>query len=310
MKLSFSVPRLYVLAIVTSFISPLAVTQVQWALSRGRIDEILPRVGAATLGALLIGWGYYVVCSKLLNKSSAINRDEVWKGLAFFHLSFLASWFYVASSSIPAKYGDFIAALIFTAGASKLLAMIYQEFGTSLSNRVRFAGNFVILACTTMLVISVVKTSLALSLGLVGALSIVRFRTAIKDPEELAFLFLNIALGLGFGSGQIAYTLIGFVAILLAFLWTRINKGLIPFQQSYLAQISLPKPPQDFDSLLHQAVSSVCPRFEIKRIDESGSTIDATILVELASPPTKLMQAIKAGLPGSTVSITHTQGLV
>jgi hypothetical protein len=54
----------------------------------------------------------------------------------------------------------------------------------------------------------------------------------------------------------------------------------------------------------------VCPRFEIKRIDESGSTIDVTILVELASPPTKLMQAIKAGLPGSKVSITHTQGLV
>jgi hypothetical protein len=281
-----------------------------WAISRGRVHEIIPRASAGALVGLLIGWGYYVVCSKLLNKSSSINRDEVWKGLAFFHLSFLASWFYVTSSFIPAKFGDFIAALIFTAGTSKLLAMIYQEFGTALSNRVRFAGNFVILACTTMLVISVVKTSLALSLGLVGALSIVRFRTAIKDPEELAFLFLNIALGLGFGSGQIAYTLIGFVAILLAFIWTRINKGLIPFQQSYLAQISLPKPPQDFDSLLHQAVSSVCPRSEIKRIDESGSTIDVTILVELASPPTKLMQAIKAGLPGSKVSTTHTQGLV
>jgi hypothetical protein len=310
MKLSFCAPRLYVLAIVTSFISPLAVTQVQWALSRGRLDEILPRVGAVALVALLIGWGYYVICSRLLRRTSSINRNEVWKGLAFFHLSFVASWLYVTTSFIPAKFGDFIAALIFTAGTSKLLAMIYQEFGTALSNRVRFAGNFVILACTTMLVISVVKTSLALSLGLVGALSIVRFRTAIKDPEELAFLFLNIALGLGFGSGQIAYTLIGFVAILLAFIWTRINKGLIPFQQSYLAQISLSEPPQDFDSRLHQAVSSVCPRFEIKRIDESGSTIDTTILVELASPPTQLMQAIKTSLPGSTVSITHTQGLV
>ena len=48
-----------------------------------------------------------------------------------------------------------------------------------------------------MLIITVVKTSLALSLGLVGALSIVRFRSAIKDPEELLYLFFSIAIGIG-----------------------------------------------------------------------------------------------------------------
>ena len=52
---------------------------------------------------------------------------------------------------------------------------------------------------TTMLIITVVKSSLALSLGLVGALSIVRFRAAIKEPEELAYLFLTIAIGLALG---------------------------------------------------------------------------------------------------------------
>jgi hypothetical protein len=55
---------------------------------------------------------------------------------------------------------------------------------------------------TTMLIITIVKASLALSLGLVGALSIVRFRAAIKEPEELAYLFLAIAIGLDFGAGQ------------------------------------------------------------------------------------------------------------
>ena len=53
------------------------------------------------------------------------------------------------------------------------------------------------------LIITVVKSSLALSLGLVGALSIVRFRTAIKNPEELIFLFLCIAIGVGLGANQI-----------------------------------------------------------------------------------------------------------
>ena len=58
------------------------------------------------------------------------------------------------------------------------------------------------LAITTTVVITVVKFSLALSLGLVGALSIVRFRAAIKEPEELIYLFLIIGIGLASGSGQ------------------------------------------------------------------------------------------------------------
>ena len=54
--------------------------------------------------------------------------------------------------------------------------------------------------------IVIVKSSIALSLGLVGALSIVRFRTPIKEPEDLTYLFLSIALGVGYGSFQILIT--------------------------------------------------------------------------------------------------------
>ena len=67
---------------------------------------------------------------------------------------------------------------------------------------------------TTVLVISIVKSSLALSLGLVGALSIVRFRTPIKEPEELAYLFLCIAAGLGLGANQTLPTIIAIILIL------------------------------------------------------------------------------------------------
>jgi uncharacterized membrane protein YhiD involved in acid resistance len=72
-----------------------------------------------------------------------------------------------------------------------------------------------------MLIITVVKSSLALSLGLVGALSIIRFRTAVKEPEELAFLFLAIAIGLGFGADQTYVTIIAFIlsAMLITFLF-------------------------------------------------------------------------------------------
>ncbi len=100
---------------------------------------------------------------------------------------------------------------------SSFLSIVYLFRGNSLSNRSRLAALLPLMAVTTMLIISVVKSSLALSLGLVGALSIVRFRAAIKDPEELAYIFLAIALGLGFGATQITMTTT-FYGVILAYI--------------------------------------------------------------------------------------------
>lgn len=108
----------------------------------------------------------------------------------------------------------FVMSLLTAAVLALVLGQAYIRFGTSLSNRRQFARNFLPLAVTTALIISIVKSSLALSLGLVGALSIVRFRAAIKEPEELAFLFLAIAVGLGLGAGQGLTTLVALVIIL------------------------------------------------------------------------------------------------
>jgi hypothetical protein len=104
---------------------------------------------------------------------------------------------------------NFVTSIILAAILSLLIQLVYVKFSTSLSNKLEFSKNFVILGVATTLVITIVKSSLALSLGLVGALSIVRFRAAIKEPEELVYLFLIIATGLGCGSGQIQITLIG-----------------------------------------------------------------------------------------------------
>ena len=108
---------------------------------------------------------------------------------------------------------QFVFALVVCAIMSWILGRIYVKYGNSLSNRKAFAKNFVVLATTTTLVIMVVKSSLALSLGLVGALSIVRFRAAIKEPEELTYLFLNIAIGLGCGANQILISALAFISI-------------------------------------------------------------------------------------------------
>ena len=97
---------------------------------------------------------------------------------------------------------EFLLNLVITALVAAVLRWFYIRYSNSVSNRKRFAANFLPLALATMLIITIVKSSIALSLGLVGALSIVRFRAAIKDPEELTFLFLVIGLGLATGANQ------------------------------------------------------------------------------------------------------------
>ena len=97
-----------------------------------------------------------------------------------------------------------------------LLRWHFRRFGSTLSNRDEFAQVFPFILLTTILIITVVKSSLALSLGLVGALSIVRFRTPIKEPEELAYLFVAIAMGLGLGAGQTLPTVVSGFFILIA----------------------------------------------------------------------------------------------
>lgn len=105
-----------------------------------------------------------------------------------------------------------------------LMSFIVREFylkrSFSLTGKTHIGSIIPILSTVVFLVIIVVKSSLALSLGLVGALSIVRFRTPIKEPEELVYLFLAIAIGLAYAAGQIfVSTIIILLILLVNYLW-------------------------------------------------------------------------------------------
>ena len=130
---------------------------------------------------------------------------------------------------------------------------------------------------TTMLIITIVKSSLALSLGLVGALSIVRFRGAIKEPEELAYLFLSIAIGLGFGANQTYVTIVAFILIVsIIIIVKRFSEKDEDNSNLYLT-ISSQKniPIEKIIDILSKYSSSV----SLKRIDESGDTLEISFLL-------------------------------
>ena len=131
---------------------------------------------------------------------------------------------FLTTSSAQFSIWNYSLNILITGLLAYLLGLLYNRYGNSLSNRKSFSLNFVILAVTTMIIITIVKSSLALSLGLVGALSIVRFRTPIKEPEELAYLFICIAAGLGYGANQTIPTTVAILLILLLIYLVKIKK--------------------------------------------------------------------------------------
>ena len=135
----------------------------------------------------------------------------------------------------------FVGNLLIAFVLSYILSLVYVKYSNSLSNKKIFSNNFYLITLTTTLIITVVKSSLALSLGLVGALSIVRFRAAIKEPEEIAYLFLCIAIGLGMGANYTLVTVVGFGIILaLVIILNRYTRKNID-QEEMFCTISLNK---------------------------------------------------------------------
>ena len=116
---------------------------------------------------------------------------------------------------IEILYSDLIINLIIAAILGWILEYIFISYSQTINNKKIFSKNFILIATTTAFIISIVKSSLALSLGLVGALSIIRFRTAIKEPEEISYLFICIGIGLGLGAGYRIITIIGIMLIIL-----------------------------------------------------------------------------------------------
>ena len=126
---------------------------------------------------------------------------------------------FILNSSPDISYSNFFVAILVSAFLALIIKSAYIKLSRTLNDREYFSDTFIPLAIVTTLVITVIKFSLALSLGLVGALSIVRFRAAIKEPEELVYLFFIIGIGLANGANQFFVSIIcTFFIIIILFL--------------------------------------------------------------------------------------------
>ncbi len=198
---------------------------------------------------------------------------------------------------------SFLINLLVTVLFCWLLGLMYRHWGSSLSNRDSFARNFVVIGATTMMIIVIVKSSFALSLGLIGALSIVRFRTAIKEPEELAYLFLTIAIGLGFGAHQWQATSLSFLVITVILYVKHLRQSDEPQSNLYLT-VKSDNPEEVTLTGITDALKDKCAGLALKRFDETKNEIEASYLINFQD--IEQLNAAKTALQacGSSVRVS------
>lgn len=108
---------------------------------------------------------------------------------------------------------DILIGMAFALVIGLFIFVIYKKTFSGVMYSTGFAMSLIGLSLVTTLVIMAVTSNVVLSLGMVGALSIVRFRAAIKEPMEIVFLFWSLAVGIVIGAGMIPLAVIGSVII-------------------------------------------------------------------------------------------------
>ena len=204
----------------------------------------------------------------------------------------------------PLSLSALIFNLLLGAVLSTGAAWYYARFGEALSNRVKLAKLIPVLCLVTILVISVVKASLALSLGLVGALSIVRFRTAIKDPEELIYLFMAIAIGIGLGADQRIPTVVATCVLMILLIGTKLV-SLRSRKRNLYVNIQVPE--QD-SSNAFESVNDILVKHaelvDMRRLDRHNHALQLTYFLDLQDQQqlAKLMDELKSNIPDCSFS--------
>ena len=170
---------------------------------------------------------------------------------------------------------------LFSFAMCVIMSFIVRDFyikrSFSLTGKMHIGSIIPVLSAVVFLVIIVVKSSLALSLGLVGALSIVRFRTPIKEPEELVYLFLAIAIGLGYAAGQILITTILSLSILfIIYVWLSNRK--IAKTSEYNLVVKWSNKDVMFEDILKE-ITPIVENLKLVRLDKSPSSNTSVMLV-------------------------------
>lgn len=218
------------------------------------------------------------------------------------------AWLQLLESVAPQQNVSALAvgAHMLVAGIAGLyLRVLYQRYSLSASDSDAITRVFPLLTVITTAVIGVVKASLALSLGFVGALALVRFRSAIKEPEELVYLFLCVAVGLALGAEAplLAVLLVSMASVLA---WIMHFQGRRGRSHSLLLTITGDSE-NDFcegPSGVFSVVSELVGPHTVQRLDVDNGHGQIRLVLRRADPAhaARLVIQLKRRLPGCEFS--------
>ncbi len=191
---------------------------------------------------------------------------------------------------------DMVLAMILAFVLGLFIFYIYKKTYSGVMYSASFGVTLIALTMITALIILAVTSNIVLSLGMVGALSIVRFRTAIKEPSDIAFLFWSIAVGIVIAAGLIPLALFGSIMI-GAVLWIFSNQS--TFDQPYLLVVHFEN--QDFEESAYQFIHDHVSKLALKSKSVSLDLIEVHYEVRLKDEHTGFINSL-ATLPG----VMHT----
>ncbi len=181
--------------------------------------------------------------------------------------------------------------IIINLGVSFMVGMfiyyVYKKTFQGVLYQRSFNVSLVVLAMVVTLIIMTISGNLVLSLGMVGALSIVRFRTPIKDPVDLVFIFWAITVGIANGVGYFNITIIGSIAMTLVLLFmTRKSEE----EQPYLLVLQIPTATKSQPVLTE--VKKNVQRFMLKSKTVTPNYTEITAEVRLKSDETDFINEL------------------
>jgi uncharacterized membrane protein YhiD involved in acid resistance len=175
-----------------------------------------------------------------------------------------------------------------------LIALVYRVTYKGPSYSTQFVNSLILLSLITAVVIMVIGNNLATAFGLVGAMSIIRFRTAVRDVQDIVFIFFSLAIGLAAGVGLGTLAILGTLFIgLVVFvvIATDINA---PKKRNYMLQLSHTGENED---KLNGILAQFCKEYKLMsyQTNESNSFVQAYYHIKLKSgaPHQKLVSSLR-----------------
>ena len=188
---------------------------------------------------------------------------------------------YISFDTIDFAHALNALVVAFTCGL--FISLLYQWSYKGSSYSPSFVRSMLLMTMITSVVMLAIGNNLARAFGLVGAMSIIRFRTAIKDPLDIVFVFFSLAIGLAAGVGMFKVAFLGTVVIgLIVVLTAKTNFG-VRHRRSLLLQLTYDSPQENGSTSYVPVLQKYCKRHDLvnARASTSGDLLNLTFFVNL-----------------------------